>query len=181
MVTTYGLTETGSGVIYDGVPLDGVEVAVDPGSGEIRLRGPMLLRAYRDGTVPLDESGWFGTGDVGELTTDGHLAVSGRLSEMIISGGENIWPAPVEAVLRTHPGVAEVAVAGRPDAEWGQRVVAWVVPTDPSAPPELGELRDLVGRTLARYAAPRQLVITSGLPKTSIGKVRRHDLVAPEP
>ena len=178
VVTTYGLTETGSGVVYDGRPLAGVEVAVD-GDGEIRLRGPMLLRAYRDGTVPLDADGWFRTGDVGRIGPGGELEVAGRRADMIISGGENIWPGPVEDVLRLHPGVADVAVAGRPDPDWGQRVVAWVVPADPAAPPGLEELRDLVGARLARFAAPRQLVLTAALPRTSIGKVRRDALVAP--
>lgn len=179
VVTTYGLTETGSGVVYDGIPLEGVEVDIVAGSGEIRLRAPMLLRAYRDGTVPLDDGGWFPTGDVGAIGADGRLQVAGRLTDMIISGGENIWPGPVESVIRSHPAVAEVAVAGRPDPEWGQRVVAWVVPDDPSSPPTLAEIRDLVGERLARYAAPRQLVLTDSLPRTSIGKVRRDDLVAP--
>lgn len=176
VVTTYGMTETGSGVVYDGLPLDGVEVDVDGDTGEIRLRCPMLLRAYRDGTVPVDRAGWFRTGDVGSMGDDGRLTVAGRLSDMIISGGENIWPGPIEDVLRTHPGVAEVAVAGRPDPEWGQRVVAWVVPADPASPPGLAELRDLVGERLARFAAPRQLVLTDRLPRTSIGKVRREAL-----
>ncbi len=180
VVTTYGLTETGSGVVYDGVPLDGVEVDVDARSGEIRLRGPMLLRAYRDGTVPLDGAGWFQTGDIGAIGPDGTLSVEGRMSDMIISGGENIWPGAVEQAIRAHPGVADVAVAGRPDPEWGQRVVAWVVPVDPTDPPGLAELRDLVGDRLARFAAPRQLVVTEALPRTSIGKVRRDQLVAPE-
>ncbi len=181
VVTTYGLTETGSGVVYDGSPLEGVEVAVDDRSGEIRLRGPMLLRAYRDGTVALDAGGWLCTGDVGSIGPDGRLAVAGRLTDMIISGVENIWPGPVEEAIRGHPGVADVAVAGRPDPEWGQRVVAWVVPADPSRPPRLADLRDLVGERLARYAAPRQLVLTDSLPRTSIGKVRREVLVAPSP
>jgi O-succinylbenzoic acid--CoA ligase len=178
VVTTYGLTETGSGVVYDGRPLAGAEMAVD-GGGEIRLRGPMLLRAYRDGTVPLDADGWFRTGDVGTIGPDGRLVVVGRRGDMIVSGGENIWPGPVEDVLRSHPGVADVAVAGRPDPEWGQRVVAWVVPADPAAPPGLEELRDLVGERLARFAAPRQVVLTAALPRTSIGKVRRDALVVP--
>lgn len=180
VVTTYGLTETGSGVVYDGIPLEGVEVDVDATTGEIRLRGPMLLRGYLDGAVPLDADGWFATGDVGGFDGDGRLQVHGRMTDMIISGGENIWPVPVEEVLRSHPGVAEVAVAGRPDPEWGQRVVAWVVPADPARPPALEELRDLVGDRMARFAAPRQLVITPALPRTSIGKVRRDALVGPE-
>jgi O-succinylbenzoic acid--CoA ligase len=178
VVTTYGLTETGSGVVYDGWPLDGVEVGIGPG-GEIRLRGPMLLRAYRDGRVPLDPDGWLATGDIGAFGPDGRLQVAGRRGDMIVTGGENVWPGPVEDALRAHPGVADVAVAGRPDPEWGQRVVAWVVPADPADPPDLGELRDLVGERLARFAAPRQLVITDRLPRTSIGKIRRDALVAP--
>lgn len=176
VVTTYGLTETGSGVVYDGVPLDGVDVEVEPGTGEVRLRGPMLLRCYRDGTVPFDADGWFPTGDVGGFDGHGRLVIHGRRSDLIISGGENIWPGPVERIIRLHPGVAEVAVAGRPDPEWGQRVVAWVVPADPAHPPRLEELRDLVGDRLARFAAPREMILTGSLPRTSIGKVRREEL-----
>jgi O-succinylbenzoic acid--CoA ligase len=178
VVTTYGMTETGSGVVYDGRPLDGVDVAVE--GGEILLRGPMLLRAYRDGTVPLDRDGWLHTGDGGQIGADGRLEVHGRLGELIITGGENVWPAPVEDALRTHPGVAEVAVAGRPDPEWGQQVVAWVVPADPDRPPGLEELRDVVGARLARFAAPRQVVYVDSLPRTAIGKVRRDWLATPE-
>jgi O-succinylbenzoic acid--CoA ligase len=140
----------------------------------------MLLRCYRDGTVPLDPEGWFRTGDAGSLDPGGRLSVSGRLREMIITGGENVWPAAVEEALRSHPGVAEVAVAGRPDPEWGQRVVAWVVPADPARPPGLEELRDAVGATLPRFCAPRQLVVATSLPRTSIGKVQRDRLEAPE-
>ena len=177
VVTTYGMTETGSGVVYDGVPLAGVDVAVGP-AGEIRLRGPMLLRAYRDGTVPLDAGGWLATGDAGYLDAGGRLHVDGRLSDLIISGGEHVWPATVEAALREHPGVKEVAVAGRPDPEWGERVVAWVVPVDGSAPPALDELRDAVKARLGPWAAPRQLVLAEVLPKTAIGKIRRDALPA---
>jgi O-succinylbenzoic acid--CoA ligase len=180
VVTTYGLTETGSGVVYDGRPLDGVEVDID-GTSEIRLRGPMLLRAYRDGSVPLTEGGWFATGDSGWLDAGGRLQVEGRLAELIITGGENVWPGPVEAVLETHPGVAEAAVAGWPDEEWGQRVVAWVVPADPGVPPTLPDLRVRVAEQLAPYAAPRQLVLLARLPRTAIGKVRRDCLPDPGP
>lgn len=178
VVTTYGMTETGSGVVYDGVPLAGVELALGP-NGEVRLRCPMLLRAYRDGTVPLDGEGWFATGDAGTIGADGRLAIHGRLSDLVITGGENVWPATVEAVLRQDPGVAEVAVAGRPDPEWGERVVAWVVPTDPSTPPTLDHLRALVKDHLAPWAAPRQLVVVAALPKTAIGKIRRTALPSP--
>ena len=175
MVTTYGMTETGSGVVYDGLPLDGVEISISP-TGEVRLRGPMLLRAYRDGTVPLDDKGWFATGDAGAIDEAGHLQINGRLSDLIISGGENVWPAPVEDILRQHPGVAEAAVSSRPDPEWGERVVACVVPSRLSGPPELAELRALVAEQLAAFAAPKELVILEALPKTSIGKLRRQAL-----
>jgi O-succinylbenzoic acid--CoA ligase len=176
VVSTYGLTESGSGVVYDGLPLDGVDVAVDPDTREIALRGPMLLRAYRDGHCPLDNEGWFRTGDCGGIDAGGRLEVDGRLSDLIVTGGENVWPAPVEDALRRHPGVADVAVAGRPDPEWGQQVVAWIVPCDPGSPPVLGELRDVVAEQVAPFAAPRRLVIVTGLPRTSIGKVLREQL-----
>ncbi len=179
VIPTYGLTETGSGVVYGGLPLPGVDVALAPDTREIHLRGPMLLRGYRDGTEALTADGWLATGDAGDLEVDGRLQIHGRLSEVIISGGENIWPAPVEAALLTHPSVAEVAVAGTPDPEWGQRVVAWVVPADPAALPMLDELRRLVGETVAPFAAPRQVVLVDQLPRTSIGKVQRALLPPP--
>jgi O-succinylbenzoic acid--CoA ligase len=181
VVTTYGLTETGSGVVYDGVPLDGVDVKIDDATGQILLKGPMLLRAYRGGTEPFDRGGWFATGDAGWFDPEGRLRVQGRIDEAIITGGENVWPGPVEAALRTLSGVAEVAVAGRPDPTWGQRVVAWVVPTDPARPPSLAALRAIVSERVAPYAAPRQLVLVDRLPKTAIGKVQRDRLPGWQP
>jgi O-succinylbenzoic acid--CoA ligase len=174
VVATYGMTETGSGVVYDRVPLDGVQVAAR--DGEIHVRGPMLLRAYRDGTDPKDPDGWLPTGDGGTVDADGRLTVFGRLGDLIITGGENVWPVAVEAVLARQPGVAEVAVVGRPDPEWGQRVVAFVVPADPAAPPTLDALRAAVRDELAPWAAPKELDIVAALPRTAIGKVRRADL-----
>ena len=113
-VTTYGMTETGSGVVYDGLPLDGVEVDI-ASDGEIRLQAPMLLRCYRDGTTPFDDDGWFATGDLGEWRPDGTLHVAGRRGDLIITGGENVWPEAVETALADHPGVAEVMVRGIAD------------------------------------------------------------------
>lgn len=175
VVTTYGMTETGSGVVYDGVPLDGVDVrAVD---GELQIRGPMLLRAYRDGTDPKNHDGWLGTGDLGDIDpTSGLVRVFGRSGDLIITGGENVWPAPVERVLHAHPKVAEVAIVGRPDPEWGHRVVAVVVPVDPHDPPTLGELRDHAKRQLPAFAAPREVDLVAALPRTPLGKVLRRDL-----
>jgi O-succinylbenzoic acid--CoA ligase len=175
VVTTYGMTETGSGLVYGGVPIDGAEVAISP-AGEVMVRGPMLMRAYRDGTVPFDADGWFATGDGGHFGPGGKLEISGRLSEMIITGGENVWPVAVERILRQHPGVSDVAVAGRPDPEWGERVVAWVVAAPNASAPALDELRALVRQQLAAFAAPRELVLVPSLPRTSIGKLRREEL-----
>lgn len=172
-VTTYGMTETGGGVVYDGVPLTGVELRIV--GDEIQVQAPMLLRCYRDGTDPRTRDGWLPTGDSGEIR-DGRLVVHGRMSDLIITGGENVWPADVERVLASHPAIAEVAVVGRPDHEWGARVVALVVAADRAAPPTLDMLRDHVRAELPAYAAPRELEIVAALPRTSIGKVRRSSL-----
>jgi o-succinylbenzoate---CoA ligase len=175
VVVTYGMTETGSGVVYDGCPLDGVEMEISA-PGEVRLRCPMLLRAYRDGTVPLDEDGWFPTGDGGVIDSDGKLHIKGRLSDMIITGGENVWPVAVERILRQHPGVADVAVSSKPDPEWGERIVACVVPVAARGAPPLEELRALVSDQFAAFAAPKEVLFVTALPKTSIGKIKRQAL-----
>jgi O-succinylbenzoic acid--CoA ligase len=104
------------------------------------------------------------------------LRVVGRRDDLIISGGEKVWPHEVESAVRAHPKVREVAVAGRPDPEWGERVVVWVVPIDPREPPTLADLRAFSAETLARHKAPRELLLVQALPRTSSGKVRRADL-----
>lgn len=119
------MTETGSGVVYDGVPLDGVETRIV--DGIIHLRCPMLMRCYRDGSSPVDADGWLRTGDMGSLNDDGTLRVDGREGDLIITGGENVWPEPVEAAIDTHPAVVESCVVGADDPEWGQAVHAFVV------------------------------------------------------
>jgi O-succinylbenzoic acid--CoA ligase len=178
-VTTYGMTETGSGVVYDGVPLDGVEVRVV--DGEIGLRCPMALRCYRDGTDPKDAEGWLPTGDAGRWDeAGGTLQVFGRTADVVITGGENVWPVAVERVLAAQPGVREVAVVGLPDPEWGERVVALVVPADAADPPTLESLRLAVKAVLPGYAAPRELQLLDALPRTALGKVAR-TLLRPQP
>lgn len=174
VTVTYGMTETGGGVVYDGFPLDGVEVRIS--HDEVYIRGPMLLRAYRDGTSPVDDDGWLATGDLGSIDDTGRLVVAGRKSDLIISGGENVWPGPVEARLREHPAVRDVAVIGRPSPEWGEMVVAVVVPAPGAAVPELAELRSFVTETLPPFAAPRALEYLDHLPRTTLGKLRRADL-----
>jgi O-succinylbenzoic acid--CoA ligase len=190
VVVTYGMTETGSGVVYDGYPLDDVEVAIAhfddvddgdgaSGAGQILLRAPMLLRCYRDGSTgrvlgPDGSNSWFATGDAGYINALGTLSVTGRMAEVITTGGEKVWPDEVERVISTHRDVAEVAVWKRPDPEWGERVVAWVVPAD--ARPKAEELKELVAGTIAPWAAPKEIVFTTELPRTPSGKVTRREL-----
>jgi O-succinylbenzoic acid--CoA ligase len=194
VVSTYGLTETGSGVVYDGRPLGGVDVALRDGDGtfatlgddalgsregEILIRAPMLFRCYRDGSTgrvpgPDGDGSWFATGDAGRLDESGNLVVSGRIEDVITTGAEKVWPDIVERVLSAHPDVAEVAVWKRSDPEWGERVVAWIVPTDDA--PSLDDLRRLVAEAIAPWAAPKELVIVDDLPRTASGKVRRRAL-----
>jgi O-succinylbenzoic acid--CoA ligase len=191
VVTTYGMTETGSGLVYDGRPVDGAEVRIDDGIrrgvptgdagptgvvGEVLVRGPMVFRNYRDGSDPRRDGGWFATGDAGRVDTDGTLTVFGRIEEVIVTGGEKVWPVAVEQLLAGHPGVGQAAVWKRVDPEWGERVVAWVVPAADEEPPSLGALRQLVAAQLAPWAAPRELEIVPSLPRTPSGKVRRTEL-----
>jgi O-succinylbenzoic acid--CoA ligase len=140
----------------------------------------MLLRCYRDGTDPKTPAGWFRTGDAGRLDPTGRLEIHGRVDDAVISGGENIWPAQVEAVLKGHELVGDVAVGGVPDAHWGTRLVAYVVVSNDGGALEparlLAELRELVSAELAAFAAPRELVVVAELPRTPIGKVSRSEL-----
>jgi O-succinylbenzoic acid--CoA ligase len=169
-VATYGMTETGGGVFYDGRPLAGVECRV--AEGEIQVRCPMLLRAYRDGTDPRLPDGWYPTGDAG--TFDGReVLIHGRLDDVIVTGGEKVWPARVESVLGARSDVAGVTVVGRTHATWGEAVTAVVVPADPSAPPTLDALREEAKRTLPSWYAPTALELVGELPRTTLGKIRR--------
>jgi len=173
-VATYGMTESGAGVVYDGVPLPGVEVRIGEDDA-ILLRSPTLLRCYRDGTIPIDREGWYRTGDLGALHS-GRLVVHGRADDVIVTGGEKVWPESVEAALRELPGIADLAVVGRPDPEWGQRVTAVVVPSPGQDPPELAVLRATVAASLPRFCAPRAMEIAEVLPRTSLGKLRRREI-----
>jgi O-succinylbenzoic acid--CoA ligase len=180
VVTTYGMTETFGGVVLDRRPLPGVHVRTAP-DGELLLRCPMLMRGYRldpPATAAALRGGWLRTGDLGHLDEAGALRVTGRKDDLIITGGVNVVPDEVEAVLAEHPALAEVAVGGLADAEWGERVVAWAVPADPADPPTLEELRAFARARLAAPKLPRQLVLVDRLPRTASGKLRRRDLAA---
>jgi o-succinylbenzoate---CoA ligase len=176
VVPTYGMTETCGGVVYAGRPLAGVEVRAARW-GELLVRGPTLMRGYRldpaGSVAAFEPGGWLRTGDGGEVESDGTVRVLGRLADVIVSGGEKIWPAEVEAALVTHPGVAGVLVSGSPDREWGERVVARVVPRRRTAPPTLDALRDYAAETIARHKLPRELIIVERLDRTALGKIRR--------
>jgi O-succinylbenzoic acid--CoA ligase len=175
-VVTYGLTQSCGGIVYDGTPLPGVSVRIGDG-GEVQLGGPTLLCGYRDGSAAgLTPDGWLPTGDAGRVDGDGRLLVHGRLDDLIVTGGENVWPGDVEAALRSHPAVADCAVFGRPDPTWGQRVVAAVVARDRAVPPTLDALRDHVGARLGRHQAPRELLLVESVPRTALGKLRRAGL-----
>jgi O-succinylbenzoic acid--CoA ligase len=179
VVTSYGLTETFGGVVLDRRPIEGAELALDD-AGQILVRGPMVMRGYAGDAeatkLALDADGWLATGDLGILEPDGRLRVTGRLRDLVICGGLNVVPDEVEAVLRQHPGVADVGVAGLPDPEWGERVVAWVVPADPADPPTLAALRDFAGERMARAKAPSELVLVGALPRNGGGKLLRRAL-----
>ncbi|MGY1707972.1 o-succinylbenzoate--CoA ligase [Geodermatophilus sp. SYSU D00758] len=178
VVTTYGMTETAGGCVYDGVPLDGVRVAVD--AEGVRLAGPVLAVGYRrdpEGTAAAFGDGWFRTRDAGTLGPDGRLTVQGRLDDVVVTGGVNVAPQAVEAALREHPQVADAVVFGRPDDEWGQRVVAAVVPA-PGASPEPAALRRWVADRLGGPAAPRELHAIPAVPTLHTGKPDRRGAAA---
>jgi O-succinylbenzoic acid--CoA ligase len=180
VVPTYGMTETAGGCVYDGQPLDGVRVRVTDG---VELAGPTLALGYRldpDATGAAFAGGWFRTRDAGAIGRDGRLTVTGRLDDVVITGGVNVAPAAVEAALREHPGVADAVVFGRPDDTWGQRVVAAVVPAS-GARLELSVLREWVADRLGRPAAPRQLHVLDTLPLLHTGKPDRRAVAALTP
>ena len=168
VVRTYGMTETCGGCVYDGVPLDGVDVRVD-GEGQVWIAGATLF----DGYAGEPRSGdWFATADFGEMS-DGVLSVGGRIDEVAISGGVNVSMPAVERVLHGVEQVAEVSVFGVDDAEWGTRVVAAIVPGD-DAPVDAQALRErVVDAGLPRTWAPRQVLFVNELPLLPSGKVDR--------
>ena len=146
--------------------------------GEIEVRGPHVFAGYwnrLDATEEsFDENGWFRTGDLGSVSGDGYFTISGRSKELIISGGYNVYPREVEEVVDECPGVAEVAVVGLPDPEFGERVVAAVVRDDPGLTAE--KVVDFCREDLAGYKKPRQVVFVDALPRNALGKVLKHEV-----
>ena len=180
----YGMTETlltlSNPIVGErrpgsvGRPLPGVEAAVDEpdelGVGELLVRAASLCRGYWGGTEP-EPGGWFATGDLVSVADDGYVTIRGRRTELIITGGHNVYPAEVEAVLARHPGVVEVAVVGVPSDEWGETVVAFVV-----GDPDLTSLAAYAATELAPFKRPRQVRRVEVLPRNAMGKVVRSQL-----
>jgi o-succinylbenzoate---CoA ligase len=180
VVTTYGMSETCGGCVYDGVPLDGVSVDVGA-DGRIRIAGPVLFSGYRlrpDLFAAAREGRWFVTSDLGAFGPSGELLVRGRADDVINTGGEKVVAAEVEAALGSCAGLREAVVVGRPDPEWGEVVTAVVVPADPSAPPLLADVRAHVRARLPGYAVPAALVLVPELPMLPSGKPDRAALRA---
>lgn len=175
----YGQSETWGGCVANGVPIPGASVRLGP-DDEIEISGAMVMRRYRldpEATArAFTGDGWLRTGDVGRFTDGGRLRVVDRLRDLVITGGVNVSPVEVEQVLSEHPAVGDVAVVGVPDAEWGERVVAYVVPHDPAAPPTLDDLRAFARERLTAPKLPRDLVLVTEVPRSSGGKILRREL-----
>ena len=169
VVTTYGMSETCGGCVYDGSPLDRVEVATTP-DGRLRIRGPVLFEGYDarpDLTAEVLRDGWFETQDLGRVE-DGRVEVLGRVDDVVVSGGVNVPTTAVARTVRAHPDVEAAEVVGVPDDHWGTAVVAVVV----GAVGRDG-LRDWVSREHPRAWAPQRVVHVEGLPLLPHGKVDR--------
>lgn len=198
VVQTYGLTESCSQAVTlspsdvmrkigsAGRPLLPVQLRIlhdnrsaSPGEpGEIVLKGPTITPGYAgrpEATARAFQDGWFATGDIGYLDTDGYLYVLDRRADLIISGGENVYPAEIESILRSHPAVEEAGVCGQPDPQWGQVLIAFVVLKSGSTA-TTEELLSYTAQKLARYKQPRTIYFTDQLPHTSSGKLIRREL-----
>ncbi len=181
VVVTYGCTETCSQVVatpyaqrFDaaawgaGVPLAGVELRID--DGRILVKGPMRMAGYL-GEEPLDPDAWFDTGDLGEIDARGGLHLHARRADLIVTGGENVYPAEVERVLDACPGIRASAVFGLSDETWGQTVAAALVAGTP--PPSDAQLLTHVREALAPHQRPRRICFIDSLPVNSAGKLDR--------
>jgi malonyl-CoA/methylmalonyl-CoA synthetase len=149
-------------------------------TGEIEVRGPHVFAGYWRNEAAtaeaFDAQGWFRTGDLGLRDADGYFHITGRARELIISGGFNVYPREVEEVLALHPGVAEVAVLGLADPDFGEQVVAVVVPAAGAPRPSAQELVDWCKDRLASFKKPRRVEFTDALPRNALGKVQKHVL-----
>jgi acyl-CoA synthetase (AMP-forming)/AMP-acid ligase II len=149
----------------------------DRGEGEIVIRAPFMLKEYwnrPDATERSFDRGWFITGDIAEIDADGYVFIKDRIKDMIISGGENVYPAEIENTIISHPAVAEVAVIGLPDEKWGEVACAIVVSTDDA----LAE-SDIIAtceERLSRYKLPRRVIFAQSIPRNASGKILKRVL-----
>lgn len=176
--TTYGMTETWGGIVHDGHPLPGVELRLGgPGNDDIEVRTPSAMRGYVNdaaGTrAAWTDDGWLRTGDIGAWNDDGTIAVVDRRKDLIITGGVNVIPSVVDTALQALPMITDGVVVGLPDAEWGERVVAYIVSDDP---PTVDELRAALRGAIPDAALPREVRIVATIPRTGGGKVLRRML-----
>ncbi|MFE4574856.1 acyl-CoA synthetase [Streptomyces chartreusis] len=205
VVERYGMTETlmNTSVRADGeakagtvgVPLPGVELRLveEDGTpitsydgetvGEIQVRGPNLFTEYLnrpDATAAaFTADGWFRTGDMAVREADGYVRIVGRkATDLIKSGGYKIGAGEIENALLEHPGVREAAVTGEPDPDLGERIVAWIVPSDPQSPPSIEELADHVAARLAPHKRPRRVHHLEALPRNDMGKIMKRALTS---
>jgi o-succinylbenzoate---CoA ligase len=174
VVTTYGMSETCGGCVYDGYPLDGVSVTTED-EGRLVIDGPVLFSGYT-GQPP--RTGPFATSDLGYIDKTGFVQVRGRADDVINTGGYKVVPGEVARALETCPGVQEVVVVGGPDQEWGERVIAIVIPADRRDPPDVKLLRTHASGVLPRYAFPSEVVLVDTIPllpsgKPDLAKLRR--------
>lgn len=175
IVCTYGMTETCGGCVYDGYPLDGVRLRIDA-DGRVNIAGPTVFAGYHkrpDLTAERLVDGWHVTADLGELEPDGRLRVLGRVDDVVVSGGVNVPLPAVERCLAVLPQVAEAVAVGVPDPEWGERVVAYLVPRPGADPVTLEQARDHVAAHHPRAYAPREIIVVSELPTLPSGKPDR--------
>jgi cyclohexanecarboxylate-CoA ligase len=157
------------------------QIALRADTGEIHTRGPQMLVGYLhpdDEAESFDPDGYFRTGDLARWVDGDYLVVTGRVKDLIIRNGENIAPKEIEDILIGHPGVADIAIVGLPDARTGERACAVIVPTD-EAQPDVASLRDfLQSRGVAIFKAPEQVAIWEALPRNDAGKVLKHQIQA---
>ena len=147
--------------------------------GEVLVRGPNVTLGYwglpEATRLAIDAEGWFHTGDAAYFDKEGLLTISDRIKDMIISGGENVYPAEVENALMRHPAIAEVAVIGEPDPKWGETIVA-IAALKPGQALTLEELREFAGESIARYKLPSRLETIAALPRNATGKILKYQL-----
>jgi fatty-acyl-CoA synthase len=148
--------------------------------GELCARGYMVMCGYHDApaatAAAIDPGGWYHTGDLASIDSRGYLRIEGRITDMIIRGGENIYPREIEDALFTHPGVAEAVVIGVPDQTWGEVVAAFVRPAPGRPAPDPDELRAHCRQRLAPYKTPQHWVIVDTFPMTPSSKIQKYKL-----